>query len=83
MNDDAAALCHHRGHELAVKPDGGHQVEVELLGPLRVAQRRGAARRGGRPAEHVNDDIDPPRRSRRVAAALLRIEEDHGGGLRQ
>ena len=59
MDDDAAALRHHRRHERTVEPDGRHQVEVEFLGPFRVVQRRETARRAGRPAEHVNDDIDP------------------------
>ena len=59
MDDDAAALRDHRGHELAIKPDGRHQVVIDLPGPFRVAERREAARRGGRAAEHVNDDIEP------------------------
>jgi len=52
-------MHHHRGHELAVEPDGSHQVEGELPGPFPVAQRREAAGRGRRAAEQVNDDVDP------------------------
>ncbi len=59
MDHHPAALRDHCGYELTVEPDGSHQVQVELLSPFPVAQRCETARRRGRAAEHVNDDVDP------------------------
>lgn len=58
MHDDVRALREHGRQKRAIKPDGRHQVQAELLLPL-VVTRRGEATAPARSTrEHVHHDGD-------------------------
>ena len=72
----------HIGKKRTIEPDRRHQVQVDFLDPLLVVERRVAAGRRRRPAQHMDDDIDPAepladRRSDTRAAFRLRKVGGH------
>src|ERR1700730_13878773 len=71
MDDDGWALRNHRWQERPVEAHGGHQIEVQLLRPFVVAERRKAAARRLGTAEHIDENVDP--------AKLFKHCPHHGG----
>ena len=60
MDDDAGALRDHRRQQGAIETNGGHQVLVQLLRPLRVVERREPAARALEPPSTLTRMSMPP-----------------------
>src|SRR5262245_46458969 len=58
MNDDARSPRKHRRQQPPVQPHGWHQIQIDLLVPLRIIECGKPARRCLRPAKNVHDDVD-------------------------
>jgi hypothetical protein len=58
VDDHTCASRKHRGQQGPIEAHGRHQVEIDLLSPLFVVERREAAGGRLRSAEHVHDHID-------------------------
>ena len=57
MHDHAGALRQHQGQERPIEADGRQEVEVEFLLPFDLIERGVAARRRGRAAQRMDDDV--------------------------
>src|SRR5207249_12155952 len=57
MDDDARSLPQHSWQQSAVEADGGEEVGIDGVLPIRVAQSQHAAARCGRTADIVNQDV--------------------------
>ena len=57
MYDNAGALLDHRRQERAIEAHGAEEVLVERLVPFRVVEYGEAARRRGRAADDMRDDV--------------------------
>jgi len=58
MDDHTGSLGDHRRQQRSIETDRRHQVLVELVLPLIVAQRGEPAAGRARAAQHIDDDVD-------------------------
>ena len=61
VQDHALAAFGHRRRQKPVEPDGRIEVCRECLFPRLVGRRSEATGRRGRPADHMDDPVDPAR----------------------
>ena len=58
VHDHTSATVYHGRHQRSIETDGREQVEIQLLEPAVVAERRKAAARHARSAEGVDDVVN-------------------------